>query len=83
MEKLNQGAVTLIFDNCKLVFPKKINWFNKLMFKFLGFREAKEKAKIMLPKLKETYKTREYNDYRRKREELMRGCNLWKKYVEH
>lgn len=40
------------------------------------FREAKEKAKIMLPKLKEKYKTKEYNDYRRKREELMRGCNL-------
>lgn len=40
MEKLNQGIITLIFDNCKLVFPKKINWFNKLMFKFLGFREV-------------------------------------------
>lgn len=36
------------------------------------FREAKEHAKMMLPKLKEKSKTKEYNDYKRKREELMK-----------
>lgn len=34
------NTVTLVFNNCKLIAPKKLNWFNKLLFKLLGFKEV-------------------------------------------